>query len=141
MHENLRISEHFRTSFEKGISKGMAKRRIAELGANIVDPPRDYPLWVKFLFCFVSGFAPLLWTATTLVFLSWEPFGTPPSNLYNLILALVLIVVIVVSSVFSFVQVERWVPFSYCTVRIRLFHIDRKWPLQKSWKDSKVLFL
>lgn len=28
------------------------------------------------------------------VFLSWEPFGTPPSNIYNLALAIVLLIVI-----------------------------------------------
>jgi sodium/potassium-transporting ATPase subunit alpha len=46
----------------------------------------------------------LLWVATIFIFLSWEPFGTPPSNEYSLILALVLICVIVLSSLFSFYQ-------------------------------------
>jgi sodium/potassium-transporting ATPase subunit alpha len=46
----------------------------------------------------------LLWFATFFVFLSWEPFGTPPSNIYNLVLAIVLLIVIVSSSLFTFFQ-------------------------------------
>jgi len=99
-----KIAANFKTNVDKGLTMNLAKRRLAENGPNMVDPPKDYPLWVKFFFSFISGFAPLLWIATALVFISWEPFGTPPSNLYNLILAIVLIIVIVVSGIFTFVQ-------------------------------------
>lgn len=92
-------------SIAKGLKEATAAVLLAKNGPNTVNPPKDWPLWAKFIFSFGSGFAPLLWTATLLVFLSWRPFGTPPTNLYNLILALVLIAVIVVSSIFTFVQV------------------------------------
>ena len=68
----------------------------------MVNPPKDWPLWAKFLFSFTSGFAPLLWIATVLVFLSWQPFC--PTCLYNLMLGVVLLAVIFVSSVFNFYQ-------------------------------------
>lgn len=106
MFDAERIAANFKTNIEHGLTMNLAKRRLAENGSNMVDPPKDYPLWMKFFFSFISGFAPLLWIATALVFISWEPFGTPPSNLYNLILAIVLIIVIVVSGVFTFVQVR-----------------------------------
>ena len=92
-------------SIVNGLDPQEAAARIRQFGPNVVDPPREWPLWAKFAFAFFSGFAPLLWVATFLVFLSWEPFGTPPSNLYNLILAIVLIYVITTSSIFTFYQV------------------------------------
>ena len=42
--------------------------------------------------------------ATLFVFLSWEPFGTAPGNVYNLMLAVVLLIVITISSCFTFYQ-------------------------------------
>ena len=95
-------------SLEKGLSTKVAEKRLRENGPNIVHPATELSLVMKFILSFGSGFAPLLWIATFLVFLSWEPFGTPPNNLYNLILALVLVVVIVVSSVVTFYQVNYY---------------------------------
>ena len=61
-------------------------------------------MWFRFMQCFLVGFAPLLWIAAGIVFLSWKPFGTPPSNSYNLILAIALLVVIFLSGQFQFYQ-------------------------------------
>jgi sodium/potassium-transporting ATPase subunit alpha len=92
-------------SIATGLTREFAQERLQKLGQNIVKPAKQLPLWAKFLLCFVTGFAPLLWTASGLSFISWEPFGTPPTNLYNLILAVVLIIVIVISGSFVFYQV------------------------------------
>lgn len=94
-------------SLVHGLKKATVQSRLARNGPNTVDPPKDWPVWAKFIFAFFSGFAPLLWAACLLVFLSWEPFGTPPTNLYNLILAIVLIIVIVISSIFTFAQEQQ----------------------------------
>ena len=66
--------------------------------------PKETPMLIKFILSFFNGFGPLLWIACFFVFLSWEPFGTPPSNIYNLALAIVLLVVIVISGMFNFYQ-------------------------------------
>ena len=73
-------------------------------GHNVLKPPFRIPVWVRFVLCFFSGFQPLLWIATIFVFLSWQPFGTPPSNVYNLVLAVTLLVIITLSALFTFYQ-------------------------------------
>ncbi len=125
MFDAERIAANFKTDVEKGLTMNLAKRRLVDNGPNMVDPPKDYPLWMKFFFSFISGFAPLLWIATALVFISWEPLGTPPSNLYNLILAIVLIFVIVVSGIFTFIQV-RYCPFLKFIVSVNNYNMIRK---------------
>lgn len=72
-------------------------------GPNVINPPKDWPIWAKFIFCFFHGFAPLLWVATILAFISWQPFA--PDNPYNLTLGIILGIIILVSSVFNFYQV------------------------------------
>lgn len=89
-----------------GLKHVTATARLSKNGPNLVIPPADWPWWCKLVLVHFSGFAPLLWVATFLVFLSWQPFGTPPTNLYNLILAIVLMAVIVISSMFTFYQVS-----------------------------------
>ena len=92
------------SSVDAGLSASAAAAKLAEHGPNVVSPPKTTPLWAKFILAFFSGFAPMLWIATFFVFLSWEPFGTPPSNVYNLILALVLLFVISASALLTFAQ-------------------------------------
>jgi hypothetical protein len=63
-------------------------------------------LWAKFIFSFFSGFAPILWAATILAFISWQPLA--PYNINNLILAVALVVVIAISSLCTFYQVSTY---------------------------------
>ena len=46
----------------------------------------------------------LLWVSSLLVFLSWKPFGTPPTDIYNLALAVTLLIVIFITGLFNFYQ-------------------------------------
>ncbi|CAM9381039.1 unnamed protein product, partial [Phaeothamnion confervicola] len=94
-------------SLTAGLNADTAERRLHENGRNVIAPPRGLPLWVRFLLCFVSGFAPLLWVAAGVVFLSWKPFGSGASGTYNLCLSIVLLIVIFISGLFQFHQV--WV--------------------------------
>jgi sodium/potassium-transporting ATPase subunit alpha len=92
------------TSYERGLNKEQVAVAQVRYGKNSLPTPKERPLWIKFVLSFFSGFAPLLWVSTLFVFLSWEPFGTPPSNIYNLALAIVLLIVIFISGMFSFYQ-------------------------------------
>jgi sodium/potassium-transporting ATPase subunit alpha len=98
------LMKHFKTSHIHGLTAARTKDQLATLGPNILPPSNELPLWMKFITCFFSGFNPLLWIASIFVFLSWKPFGTPPSNVYNLALAIVLLIVIFLSSMFNFYQ-------------------------------------
>ena len=81
-----------------------AALRLKLNGPNTIVKSKERPIWLKFLMSFLSGFSPLLWFAAFFVFLSWEPFGTPPTNIYSLALAIVLLFVIFLSGLFNFYQ-------------------------------------
>jgi magnesium-transporting ATPase (P-type) len=101
------LCRNFKTSVVRGLDEELAQVRLLNDGPNVVAPARQVPLVVKLLLSLVSGFAPLLWVACFFVFLSWKPFGSPPTNVYNLALAIVLIIVIVVSGSVTFYQEEQ----------------------------------
>ena len=97
----------FLTSFSSalsGLTTENVERSLKEHGPNLLDPPQGRPLWLSFVLCFFTGFGPLLWVACFFVFLSWKPFGAPPSNIYNLALAIALLIVIFLSGLFQFYQ-------------------------------------
>ncbi len=94
-------------SIVHGLQDATAHARLIHDGPNVADPPKDWPVWAKFIFAFFSGFAPILWVAAFLAFISWRPLGEAPSNVYNLILGIALLIVIVVSSMFTFYQVKH----------------------------------
>jgi magnesium-transporting ATPase (P-type) len=77
---------------------------LAKNGKNILPKAEVRPMWLTFVYCFTSGFSPLLLIAFAVVFITYIPFGVPPSNIYNLALAIVLLVVVFISGLFTFVQ-------------------------------------
>ena len=87
-----------------GLTSENVERSLNEHGPNLVPTAKGRPLWLSFILCFFTGFGPLLWVACFFVFLSWKPFGTPPSNIYNLALAIALLIVIFLSGIFQFYQ-------------------------------------
>ena len=94
-------------SASRGLSRVAVIRSRHENGSNVISPPRGRQLWFSCLLSFFSGFGPLLWIACFFAFLSWQPFGTPPANIYNLALAIALLMVIFLSGVFTFSQEVR----------------------------------
>ncbi len=94
-------------SLDKGLSDAAAEELLKKNGPNALPKVKDLPLCAKFLLSFTSGFAPLLWFSAFFVFLSWKPFGTPPTDVYNLALAVVLLIVIFVSGLFQFFNEVR----------------------------------
>ena len=103
--DSAALSNTLNTSVVNGLDPSTAAARLKEMGPNVIDAVKTRPLWMKCLLTFVSGFSPLLWVACFFVFLSWKPFGTPPTDVYNLALAIALLLVICISSLFTFYQV------------------------------------
>lgn len=95
---------HLNSNPTLGLTHELAAKRLKETGRNVISSVYVHPVWIKFILAYLSGFAPLLIVSAVVVFLSWKPFGLPPTNVYNLALAIVLLLVIFVSGTFTFVQ-------------------------------------
>ena len=89
--------KHFDSNETNGIAVHTLNARMEIHGPNVIAPPKELHIVFKFILCFVTGFCPLLWISCFFVFLSWQPFGTAPSNVYNLALAIALLIVIFIS--------------------------------------------
>ena len=75
------LAKFFSTDVMRGVDEQAVAARLAEYGRNVIPPPKELPLWVKFILAFFVGFAPLLWVAAFFVFLSWQVGGAPPPYL------------------------------------------------------------
>lgn len=53
------VAAYLGSDVVRGLTTADAFARLARAGPNVVTPPRDTPVWVKFLRSFVSGFAPV----------------------------------------------------------------------------------
>jgi len=98
------VASYLNTSLVHGLTSFAAANLLKYNGKNLVSRSGELSLWSKCALSFFSGFAPLLWVACFLAFLSWKPFGSPPSSVYNLALAIVLLIVIFISGLFNFYQ-------------------------------------
>ncbi len=87
----------------EGLTEAEARRRLLEFGPNRVEGPRRDPLVWQFAREFTHVFALLLWAAAALAF--WAESQQPGQGMATLGWAIV--GVIVVNSLFSFVQVYR----------------------------------
>jgi sodium/potassium-transporting ATPase subunit alpha len=94
-------------SIENGLSDETAADRLIRDGPNHIQPPKQLSTWTKLLMTIFSGFSPLLWIAAILAFISWQPLGPEFTYYYSLIIGVVLVVVIILSNLFNFVQERR----------------------------------
>ena len=83
-----------------GLDSDAAKVKLAELGQNILTPPKQTPAWVKFLKELTGFFSLLLWGGSFLCFTGY--FIDRSKD--HLFLGIVLVFVVVVTGIFSFVQ-------------------------------------
>ena len=60
---------------------------------------------IKFLLSMTHGFGPLLWVATALAFISWQPFA--PDNFYNLTMGVILAIINILTALFTFYQERK----------------------------------
>lgn len=94
---------YYRThSSSKGLKETECKVRLQKYGHNKIKPPKRNYL-KKFISYFFGGFCWILWIAAFFVFLSWKPFGDPPS-ITNLAMSILLVFVIFIQAGFSAYQ-------------------------------------
>ena len=87
----------------EGLTSVEAQHRLEEFGPNQVERIRGEPLWLQFLKEFTHFFAVILWVAAALAFCAdWNEPGQGMGALGGAIIG-----VIVINSIFSFVQVYR----------------------------------
>lgn len=98
------VAKALQSDLDAGLTSELASINQARFGANELKPPRDWPLPAKFVFAMFSGFAPLLWIASLLCFIAWQPLGAPNPSVYNLALAILLLVIIFLGGIFVFWQ-------------------------------------
>jgi magnesium-transporting ATPase (P-type) len=87
------VFQAFETS-TAGLTHNQAHQRVNHFGPNALNPPREWPLFMKFIFQLFTGFGPLLWIAASITYLSWRPLGGSNPSIYSLALANLLLAVI-----------------------------------------------
>ena len=97
------LERNFDTNLELGLSSEEVVKRRAQHGFNSLTPPPSPSMIVLMFKELFTGFGPILMVAAVLCFLAWRPFGDPPDSM-NLGLAIVIVLVIVLSSFFAFYQ-------------------------------------
>jgi sodium/potassium-transporting ATPase subunit alpha len=100
------LAARYETDMENGLSEEQASAIYDRDGPNRLTPPKSTPLWVQFLEQLFGGFAAMLWGGAILCFIA---FGVsfsqdPDADKSNLYLGVVLVVVVVISGIFSFYQ-------------------------------------
>jgi sodium/potassium-transporting ATPase subunit alpha len=89
-------------SLGSGLSSQQTRELLERNGHNVIPPPKEYPLVVKYLLCYIRGFNGPLLIASIFAYLSWEPFC--PLCEYNFALAIVLDAIAFLSANITFVQ-------------------------------------
>eukprot|EP00049_Salpingoeca_infusionum_P016487 m.337439 g.337439 ORF g.337439 m.337439 type:complete len:1105 (+) comp16082_c0_seq7:416-3730(+) len=97
---------------DMGLSTALAEQRLEEEGPNSLKPPKTTPEWVKFVQQLFGGFATLLWIGGILCFLAFAiQSGTAEEGEQvaqdNLYLGIVLVLVVVITGIFSYYQDGR----------------------------------
>lgn len=101
------IAIYFEVDIHQGRNKEEVKQLLLVFGNNELPKHKDYPLWIKFIICFFTGFSWVLWIAMILAFISYRPLGVPPTDTYNLSLAIAILLIIIVCGFFNFYQVLK----------------------------------
>jgi len=107
-----KYSTHFDVSdpkLSKGLNSTLAKDLFAKNGPNEITPPKQIPLWIKFLLQFVNPLIVLLEMVMILCFILYGTTGAPDSqtNLQNLYIALLLMLTIVFTCYETFHQENK----------------------------------
>ena len=96
------VCHRFNVNPDLGLEQGTAEKRLERNGKNeLVRKQRQY--WIKILSYLFGDFCSILWIGVIGFFISWKPLGDPPAP-YNLALAIVVIIVILLQAVFSALQ-------------------------------------
>eukprot|EP00010_Vexillifera_abyssalis_P003534 CAMPEP_0201560314 /NCGR_PEP_ID=MMETSP0173_2-20130828/78202_1 /ASSEMBLY_ACC=CAM_ASM_000268 /TAXON_ID=218659 /ORGANISM="Vexillifera sp., Strain DIVA3 564/2" /LENGTH=1044 /DNA_ID=CAMNT_0047974759 /DNA_START=43 /DNA_END=3174 /DNA_ORIENTATION=- len=95
------LEARYGTSLEKGMKEVDVQRVRERDGLNQLTPPPGVNLWMVLAEHLFLGFALLLWIGGILCFVGWALNPATPENLY---LGIVLVLVVVITGLFSFYQ-------------------------------------
>ncbi|KAK1737535.1 sodium/potassium-transporting ATPase subunit alpha [Skeletonema marinoi] len=98
--EELTSPSRLNVNPHTGLDADDAKQRLVTHGMNMLTPPKQTPAWIKFLKELSGFFSLLLWGGALLCFVGYSIDGSED----HLFLGIVLVVVVVVTGIFSFVQ-------------------------------------
>jgi sodium/potassium-transporting ATPase subunit alpha len=98
-----KICERFNVSRDSGLSKDIAAQRLSRDGKNVLPQPRES--YIRKLLGYVfGGFCSVLWVGVIIFFICWRPLGDPNPQAYNLGLAILVLIVILLQASFSCFQ-------------------------------------
>lgn len=95
------VCEKLSTDSDRGLTAAQAEANMATYGKNVLTPPPETPLICIFIGHLTGFFSLLLWIAGFLCFIAYI---IDPSGSENLVLGIVLVVVVVLTGLFSFYQ-------------------------------------
>ena len=93
------LCNRLNVSATAGLDASAAARRLSRNGPNVLVPHKSQ-MWKKLLRYLFGDFCSILWVGVIIFFISWKPLGNPPAP-YNLALAIVVLIVILMQAVFS----------------------------------------
>lgn len=95
------LPARLKTNLERGLDPSTVQRRQQKYGFNRLTPPLTMPRWVKFCQHVFEGFSLLLWVGALLCIIA---YSIDQSDVDNLYLSIILVVVVVCSGIFSYMQ-------------------------------------
>ncbi|KAL1921901.1 uncharacterized protein VTP21DRAFT_10543 [Calcarisporiella thermophila] len=90
----------FSTSILEGLGLDQATKRLQQNGKNAITPARTNYLRKIASYLF-GGFGALLWLASLICWISWQPLGLPNPDPLNLALAILLLIVVAIQAAFN----------------------------------------
>lgn len=98
-----KVCNRFNVSLERGLSRDIALKRLERDGKNVLPHPRENQVR-KILGYVFGGFCSVLWIGVIIFFICWRPLGDPNPAPYNLGLAILVLIVILLQASFSCFQ-------------------------------------
>eukprot|EP00122_Pirum_gemmata_P021238 Pgem_evm1s19798 len=97
------LKAKFQTSDTEGLGSQQAFDLLEKYGKNCLSPPKTKPWWIKLLLEMATPFAIVLWCAAFLTIIAYA-IPSASNSISNLIVGIALILIIIVTGVFSFYQ-------------------------------------
>ncbi|KXN71431.1 hypothetical protein CONCODRAFT_5866, partial [Conidiobolus coronatus NRRL 28638] len=97
------VSSRYNTNIKGGLDGSSAAKRLARNGKNVISPPPSN-YFKKFIDYTFGGFSTLLWIASIICFLAYQPLGGDAADPTNLGLAILLLIVIFIQIFFNAYQ-------------------------------------
>lgn len=97
------VCDRFNVFQEQGLSREAASTRLQRDGKNEIPSPPEH-VWKKLFWYVFGGFCSVLWVGVIIFFICWRPLGDPHPAAYNLGLAILVLIVIILQACFSAFQ-------------------------------------